>query len=82
MKHSAILWPDHAIGKRESRAIREAHNALYNDYHEALAALRALRPILDKVWAHDGDVFGVLNNAATDADSALDAAIAKAEGKA
>ncbi len=42
MKHAAIHWPDHAIGKRESHAIREAHNALYNDYHETLTALRVL----------------------------------------
>jgi len=31
--HTAFHWPDHTIGKRESRAIREAHNALYNDFH-------------------------------------------------
>lgn len=26
----AWLWPDHVIGKRESRRLREEHNALYN----------------------------------------------------
>lgn len=31
--HSPIHWPDKVIGKRESRRIRDAHNALYNDYH-------------------------------------------------
>ena len=26
------LWPDHTIGERESRTLREEHNALANDY--------------------------------------------------
>ncbi len=39
-KHSAIHWPDHCIGKRESRRIRDAHNALYNDHHTAIEALK------------------------------------------
>jgi hypothetical protein len=43
-------------------------------------ALEALRPVLDKVWEHDGDVFGILHNDATDADSMLDAALALARG--
>jgi hypothetical protein len=34
-KHTAFHWPDHTIGKRESRAIRESHNALYNDLQGA-----------------------------------------------
>ena len=33
-KHHAFHWPDHNIGKRESRRIREEHNAFFNDYHE------------------------------------------------
>jgi hypothetical protein len=41
-KHTAFHWPDHTIGKRESRYIREAHNALYNDFHDLLAALKGL----------------------------------------
>ena len=46
-KHTAFHWPDHTIGKRESRAIREAHNALYNDYKELEAALGRIigRPV-------------------------------------
>ena len=40
MTHKAFLWPDHAIGKRESRTIREEHNELYNAYHDAIKALR------------------------------------------
>ena len=45
--HTAFHWPDHNIGKRESRAIREAHNALYNDYKELEAALGRIlgRPV-------------------------------------
>lgn len=38
-QHSAFHWPDHAIGKRESRRIRNEHNALYNEYHELLDLL-------------------------------------------
>ena len=38
----AILWPDHVIGKRESRIIRDNHNALYNSHAQLLAALEAL----------------------------------------
>ena len=39
-QHPACHWPDHVIGKRESRRIREAHNALYNSHAELLAALQ------------------------------------------
>jgi hypothetical protein len=38
-----FLWPDHAIGKRESREIREQHNAsiqaLLDERRELLEAL-------------------------------------------
>jgi hypothetical protein len=30
-KHKCYLWPDHVIGKRESRRIRDEHNAAVND---------------------------------------------------
>jgi len=36
----AFHWPDHVIGKRESRRIRDDHNALYNSHAELLRALR------------------------------------------
>lgn len=42
MKHTAWLWPDHNIGKRESRRLREEHNALYNSHAELLGALEGL----------------------------------------
>ena len=41
-----FLWPDHVIGKRESRAIREAHNATVNraaELERQLAAVTAQR---------------------------------------
>ena len=31
-EHKAWHWPDHAIGKRESKQLREEHNKLYNAY--------------------------------------------------
>lgn len=40
MRHKSFLWPDHNIGKRESRRIREEHNAAINALAEALAACR------------------------------------------
>lgn len=33
---NAWLWPDHVIGKRESRRLREEHNALVNAYNDLL----------------------------------------------
>ena len=40
MRHKSFLWPDHIIGKGESRRIREEHNAAINDMSELLEALR------------------------------------------
>ncbi len=34
------LWPDHVIGKRESRVLRETHNALVNLCNDQLKALK------------------------------------------
>lgn len=39
MKHTAWHWPDHIIRKRESRRLREEHNALYNSHAELLEAI-------------------------------------------
>lgn len=36
------LWPDRVIGKRESRQLREEHNATNNLLHEALDQLETL----------------------------------------
>lgn len=35
-------WPDRIIGKRESRQLREEHNALANSHAELLEALTAI----------------------------------------
>lgn len=50
-KSVSWLWPDRTIGKRESRVLREEHNALANSHHELLTALKALA---DEVWTHNG----------------------------
>lgn len=42
MSHHAFHWPDHTIGKRESRRIRDEHNALFNSHAELLAALKQM----------------------------------------
>jgi hypothetical protein len=36
------LWPDHTIGKRESRELREEHNRAVNDHADAVRVLRDL----------------------------------------
>lgn len=67
------LWPDHIISRRESRALREGHNALVNSHAELLEALRELRLA---VYAEHPN----LPASYTDAMLAAQAAIAKAEG--
>lgn len=58
-------WPDHVIGKRESRTIREEHNALGNLAHELLDSLhdtyRALREYTD--GAESEAMAAILNRA-------------------
>lgn len=39
-KFSAFHWPDRIIRKRESRRIREEHNALFNSHAELLEIVR------------------------------------------
>ena len=41
------LWPDHRIGIRESRRLREEHNALVNSHAEAIEACRAVLASID-----------------------------------
>jgi hypothetical protein len=43
---SCWLWPDHVIGKRESRQLRDEHNALVNDHAALLAERDRLREVL------------------------------------
>lgn len=35
------LWPDRTIGKKESRVLRDEHNALYNEFDTVLRGLEA-----------------------------------------
>lgn len=55
MKHQAIHWPDHNIGKRESRRIRDAHNALYNDFHVLLDVVNKFIACADKAIQQGGE---------------------------
>jgi hypothetical protein len=41
-KFHAFHWPDHVIGKRESRRIRDEHNALFNSHGDAVRILEEL----------------------------------------
>ena len=42
MKQTTWHWPDHVIGKRESRRLREEHNALANSHAELMRALERI----------------------------------------
>ncbi len=47
-------WPDHVIGKRESRRLREEHNARMNERHEAKEALNEIHATLNGVeWSSE-----------------------------
>lgn len=41
MPHTFYHWPDRTIGKRESRTIRESHNATVNALCESEERIRA-----------------------------------------
>lgn len=49
--HAAFHWPDHIIRKRESRRIRDAHNALFNSHHKLAEFARKTVEWLDRVAA-------------------------------
>lgn len=57
-KFRPFLWPDHVIGKRESRRIRDDHNALYNSHHELLTALQFVLPSIRGAYEQDSDWSG------------------------
>ena len=63
-KFSAWLWPDHNIGKRESRRLRDDHNALYNS-HDRLT--KALALIAGSAGFAGGPYAGELAKIAADA---------------
>lgn len=56
----AFHWPDHVIGKRESRRIRDEHNALFNSHHELLTALAFVLPSIRGAYEQDSDWSGDL----------------------
>ena len=43
---NAWLWPDRRIGKRESRRLREEHNALYNINAELVETFEEIRQLV------------------------------------
>lgn len=66
------LWPDRVIGKRESRTLRDEHNALVNSHADLLEQLKAL--VGDLEW-------GTTNRWKGDGSKSIRTAIAKAEGR-
>lgn len=45
------LWPDHNIGKRESRRLREEHNRMANEHHCLLEIERQLDALCNQMSA-------------------------------
>ena len=76
MKFSAFHWPDHVIGKRESRRIRDEHNVLYNSHAELVTALNGLFKHCAMVHKHWGE--GDNTREADNAQEQARAALAKA----
>lgn len=77
------LWPDRVIGKRESRTLRDEHNALVNSHAELLEQARGLLLQFRKLTGAgainlDSQHWGM---AAVHRDL-LNAVIARAEGRA
>lgn len=56
-KFQSWLWPDRAIGKRESAQLREEHNAAVNALAKAIDALKAAEG-----WLNDSDVTYVISH--------------------
>ena len=55
-KQTTWHWPDHVIGKRESRRLREEHNALANSHAELVLIAQAYRNLLKTMVHTDGEV--------------------------
>jgi hypothetical protein len=51
IKTDAWLWPDHVVGTRESRELRESHNALVNNHAALLAERDRLTQCLTRTLA-------------------------------
>jgi len=69
-KHTSWLWPDRTIGKRESRTLREEHNATVNSHADLLACLRKCVDEMDS----RGDYERQRDGGYDDEDAAIDAA--------
>jgi hypothetical protein len=72
MKVQSWLWPDRVISKRESRVLREEHNAAVNTNAELLLACNAALALLEDNGQQGGPKW---------TKDTLRKAIAKAEGK-
>lgn len=46
------LWPDHIIGKRESRRLRDEHNATIYSNMQLLAVLKTALELLEDAEQH------------------------------
>ena len=57
-KFHAFHWPDHVIGKRESRRIRDEHNALFNSHHELASKLREVVIFRADAFEADEEISG------------------------
>lgn len=47
MKQTTWHWPDHVIGKRESRRLREEHNELANSHANLASSLSAMLSVFN-----------------------------------
>lgn len=56
MKQTTWHWPDHVIGKRESRRLREEHNALANSHAELMKVIRDALESLAADYEHMCDI--------------------------
>ena len=73
MTTQSWLWPDRTIGKRESRQLREEHNALVNEHAAMRDALRELSEAVKptREGKRDGGTFGRLSMADDNARAIL-----------
>jgi hypothetical protein len=82
MAHTCWLWPDRVIGKRESRQLRDEHNAVVNENVDLLAALKDAAEVLRTARRYfpksikNSDTFHLLNIEA----NSVGKAIRKAQG--
>ena len=56
MKQTTWHWPDHVIGKRESRRLREEHNTLANSHAELMKAIDNALESLAADYEHMCDI--------------------------